>query len=148
MTTTLVIGGTGPTGPYVVRGLEARGHEVTIAHTGNHELDEVAHVEHLHGDVRSVEGLQEMLGERSFDNVIATYGRLRAICEVLVGRTGHLISVGGGPVYSGYFDATSFDPPGMPVPTAEDGPKADESKDGKSYRVARTEELLDRKSVV
>ena len=142
MNSTLVIGGTGPTGPHIVRGLEERGHDVTILHTGRHELDEVAHVEHLHGDVRSVEGIQEAVGDRTFDNVIATYGRLRSISEVFVGRTGHLISVGGGPAYRGYFDATSYDPPGMPVPIAEYAPKADESQDGKSYRIARTEEML------
>ena len=34
----LVVGGTGPTGPAIVAGLEARGHEVTICHTGSHEV--------------------------------------------------------------------------------------------------------------
>ena len=34
---TLVVGGTGPTGPAIVAGLEARGHDVTICHTGRRE---------------------------------------------------------------------------------------------------------------
>jgi nucleoside-diphosphate-sugar epimerase len=60
--TALVIGGTGPTGPHIVAGLEARGFAVTILHTGRHELAELDHLPHLHGDVRSTEGLTEALG--------------------------------------------------------------------------------------
>jgi len=36
--TALLIGGTGPTGPPIARGLEARGYDVTILHSGNHEV--------------------------------------------------------------------------------------------------------------
>ena len=32
MTTALVVGGTGPTGPYIVNGLLKRGYEVTVLH--------------------------------------------------------------------------------------------------------------------
>ncbi|NNE72243.1 MAG: hypothetical protein HKN26_01105 [Acidimicrobiales bacterium] len=141
----LVIGGTGPTGPGIVSGLEQRGYDVTILHTGAHELDEVAHLPHLHGDVRSSEGLTTALaGSRhdSFDVVVATYGRLRAIAEILVDRCGHLLSVGGMPAYQGYFNADDFTPSGLPVPTGEDGPTATEAQDGKSYRIRRTEEIV------
>ncbi|MED5220446.1 MAG: hypothetical protein VYD11_02285 [Actinomycetota bacterium] len=138
----LVIGGTGPTGPSIVHGLEVRGHRVTVFHTGQHELDEVAHVEHIHGDPFSKEGVVTALGERTFDVVVACYGRLRTIAEVLAGRCGRFISVGGTPSYRGYFDPTRFDPVGLPVPTGEDAPRSGENDDGKSYRVARTEDLL------
>ena len=37
----LVIGGTGPTGPFVVGGLLERGYDVTILHTGHHEIPEI-----------------------------------------------------------------------------------------------------------
>lgn len=142
MASALVVGGTGPTGPHIVGGLEARGYTVTILHTGSHERDELLHLEHLHGDVRSVDGLQAAVGDRRFDLVVATYGRLRAIAEVLAGRTDHLVSVGGVPAYRGYFDSGRFSPAGLPVPTAEDAPTADEDDDGKSYRIRRTEEIL------
>ena len=46
----LVIGGTGPTGPFIVNGLLARGYQVTIYHRGTHEIDFSGPVEHLHGD--------------------------------------------------------------------------------------------------
>ena len=142
MSVVLLIGGSGPTGPYILNGLVDAGHDVTMLHTGAHEIDEVQHVPHLHGDVRSAEGLTEVLGNRSFDVVIATYGRLRAIAEVLHGRVGQLISVGGAPAYRGYFNADQFEPPGLPVPTMEDAPLAAEGDDGKSYRIVRTEEIL------
>ena len=138
----LVIGGTGPTGPAIVHGLEHRGLTVTLFHTGRHEVEEVAHVEHLHGNPFSAEAVDETLSGRSFDVVVACYGRLRAIAEVLSGRCDRFVSVGGTPAYRGYFDPTRFDPPGLPIPTAEDAPRSTEDDGGKSYRVARTEDLL------
>ena len=142
MRSALVIGGTGPTGPYIVNGLVARGFDVTVFHTGAHELAEVDHVPHRHGDVRSVEGVRSAIGADHFDVVVATYGRLRAVAEALVGRTGQLVAIGGVPAYRGYFDATRWDPPGLPVPSREDAPTSTEDDDGKSYRIARTEEIL------
>ena len=35
----LVIGGTGPSGPYIVNGLLERGYDVTILHGGQHEVE-------------------------------------------------------------------------------------------------------------
>jgi nucleoside-diphosphate-sugar epimerase len=142
VTSALVIGGTGPTGPHVVRGLVERGLDVTILHSGRHELAEVDDVPHLHGDAFSTDALLAVLGDRSFDVVVAMYGRLRSVAEVMVGRTGQLVTVGGVPAYRGYFDAGRWEPAGLPVPTAEHAPKADEGDDGKSYRIARTEAIL------
>ena len=142
MSSVLLIGGTGPTGPAIVRGLEQRGHDVTVLHSGNHEVPEVEHLPHLHGDVFSDDGLRAALGDRTFDITIATYGRLRSIAEVLQGRTGRLLSVGGVPVYRGFFEPAIHQPPGLPVPTREDADLATEHEDGKSYRIGRTEELL------
>jgi nucleoside-diphosphate-sugar epimerase len=141
-TRALLIGGTGPTGPPVARGLEARGYEVTILHSGNHEVPEVAHLRHLHGDVFSDDGLRDALGDETFDVAIASYGRLRSIASVLAGRIGRLLSIGGVPVYRGFFEPAVHMPPGLPVPTREDAPLATEEDDGKSYRIGRTEQLL------
>jgi nucleoside-diphosphate-sugar epimerase len=142
MQTALVIGGTGPTGPPIVRGLEARGYEVTLLHSGTHEVPEVAHLRHLHGDVFSEDGLREVLADETFDLTIASYGRLRSIADVFVGRTGRIMSIGGAPVYRGFFDPAVHEPPGLPVPTREDAELATEADDGKSYRIGRTEQLL------
>ncbi len=138
----LLIGGTGPTGPAIARGLEARGFDITVLHSGNHEVPEVAHLRHLHGDVFSDDGLRAVLGDETFDVTIASYGRLRSIADVLAGRTGRLLSIGGVPVYRGFFEPAIHRPPGLPVPTREDAPLATEAEDGKSYRIGRTEQLL------
>ena len=88
------MGGTGPTGPLIVEGLVERGHRVTVLHGGQHEAPLPAGVEHLHGDVHFRETLDEALGQRTYDLVIATYGRLRGTAEWLTGRTPRLIAVG------------------------------------------------------
>jgi len=140
----LVIGGTGPTGPSVVRGLRERGFETTILHSGAHEPAELPDdIEHLHTDAYDPEKVRSALEGRSFDVALVTYGRLRRNAEILKGRVGQFISIGGFPGYRGYMNAPLFDPAGMPLPTREDGPKVtDPSEDEKGYRVARTEEFV------
>lgn len=91
----LVIGGTGPTGPVIVTGLQERGYDVTILHRGSHEVDQSGHVEHIHVDPHFLEELTPALSGKSYDIVVATYGRLRLMVEVLAGVTDRLITVGG-----------------------------------------------------
>ncbi len=60
MMTALIVGGTGPTGPYVVNGLMDRGFQVTILHTGKHETDLIGpEVEHIHSDPFDIEKTAE-----------------------------------------------------------------------------------------
>ena len=138
----LVVGGTGPTGPAIVAGLEARGHEVTICHTGSHEVAEVEHLRHIHVDVRDHDLLASTIGSETWDTAIVTYGRLRTISDVLAGQVGHFISVGGGPAYRGYFDPSRYEPPGLPAPVREDAATSTEDDDGTSYRIAATEQQV------
>jgi nucleoside-diphosphate-sugar epimerase len=91
----LVIGGTGPTGPYIVQGLIARGYEPTVLHRGTHEIDLGAEIEHIHVDPHFAETLAAGIEGRTFDLVIATYGRIRLFVDVLRGVTDRLITVGG-----------------------------------------------------
>jgi nucleoside-diphosphate-sugar epimerase len=94
--TALVIGGTGPTGPSVVEGLAARGYQVTILHGGQHEVElPVPSVRHIHVDPHFKETLEDGLQGESFDLVVAQYGRLRIVVDVLRGRTRRLIAIGG-----------------------------------------------------
>lgn len=91
----LVIGGTGPTGPFVVEGLAARGYAVTILHGGQHEVEfAVPGVRHIHADPHFAETLKAGIGQQTFDIVIAQYGRLRITAEIFAGLTGRLIAVG------------------------------------------------------
>ena len=92
----LVIGGTGPTGPFVVEGLHERGFEVSILHGGQHEVDfAVPGIRHIHEDPHFVEGLERGVADATFELVVAQYGRLRVIADFFAGRTERLIAIGG-----------------------------------------------------
>jgi nucleoside-diphosphate-sugar epimerase len=91
----LVIGGTGPTGPYIIDGLVTRGYEPVILHRGTHEVDFVSEFEHIHADPHFEESVVPALEGRSFDLVIATYGRLRLLVDLLAEKTDRVITVGG-----------------------------------------------------
>ncbi|MCU1368255.1 MAG: Epimerase [Ilumatobacteraceae bacterium] len=140
----LVVGGTGPTGLPLVRNLVADGHDVTILHRGLHEHDDTPDVvHHLHADPYDVESMRNCLDGLTFDATIVMYGRLRRIAELMVGRTGRFLSVGGVPAYRGWMNPWLHEPNGLPVPVAEDAPTADvPTDDEKGYRIARTEEAV------
>ena len=140
----LVIGGTGPTGPFIVNGLLSRGWRVEILHTGHHEVDEIPpEVGHIHVSPHDPAALAAAIGDRRWELCIATYGRLRSIAEIFAGRVGRFISVGGGPAYLGYMNPFLLEPEGLPGPLAEDAPLVtDPSQDEKGWRVARTEEAV------
>ncbi|RYE44072.1 MAG: hypothetical protein EOP24_25855 [Hyphomicrobiales bacterium] len=119
--TALVIGGTGPTGPYVIDGLLARGFKVTMLNRGLHDSFMVpAEVDRLHADAFSIDTVADALGSRTFDLGLVMYGRLREIARLLVGRVGQLVTVGGNVVYEGYGTPTNLRPVGLPVPARED----------------------------
>ena len=137
----LIIGGTGPTGPGVIQGLCDRGYTTTILHSGRHEPPEIPEaVEHIHTDAYDPAKVEAALSGRTFDLAVVTYGRLRRNAEILAGRVGRFLSVGGFPGYRGYMNAPLFDPPGLPVPTREDAPRVEDPvEDEKGYRIVQTE---------
>jgi nucleoside-diphosphate-sugar epimerase len=125
----LVIGGTGATGPYIIDGLLKRDYEVTVLHRGMHEADLPAEVKHIHADPHWTEKLQGALEGKKFDLVVADYGRLRRIAEVIKGLTSRLISVGGAmAIYKGWMRISEPNPwhnmEESPVPIKEDDPLA------------------------
>ena len=140
----LVIGGTGPTGLPLVRGLVGSGHTVTILHRGVHEHDETpAVVQHIHADPYDEVSLTAALQGAMFDVTIAMYGRLRRIAELTVGHTGRFLSVGGVPAYRGWMNPWLHEPTGLPVPVAEAAPTvALAEEDEKGYRIVRTEQAV------
>lgn len=115
----LVIGGTGATGPVVVRGLVARGYGVTILHRGTHESPELAQFEHIHADPHFEKPLSDAIAGRSFDVAVVMYGRLRAVAEVLRRRVRRVVAVTGAAVYRGVLDPVQVRPAGAPVPLDE-----------------------------
>jgi nucleoside-diphosphate-sugar epimerase len=91
----LIIGGTGPTGPFIIKGLLERGYEPVILHRGTHEVDFVEDFEHLHADPHFEEPVRDALSGRNFDLVVATYGRLRILVDLLKDKTPRMVTVGG-----------------------------------------------------
>jgi nucleoside-diphosphate-sugar epimerase len=142
MNTALVIGGTGPTGPYVVNGLVDRGFQVTILHTGRHEADLIGpEVEHIHTDPFDVDRTAADLGDRTFDLAVVMYGRLRDLAQLLRGKVGHFVSIGGVGVYKGFANPDDLFPEGMPVPLGHDSELVDDREQFvKLRRIRETEE--------
>lgn len=116
----LIVGGTGPTGYALAERLLGDGDQVTILHTGRHEVSFSGPVEHIHTDPGRLEALQAALSARSFDLAISTSGRLRHVVTVLDGRVGRLVAVTGLPAYPGWLVAPGD--AGYPVPLREDDP--------------------------
>jgi len=140
----LVVGGTGPTGPFIVNGLIERGYDVTIFHRGTHEVPEIPPVvEHVHGDPHFRETIDQGLAERTFDLAVVTYGRVRLVAEALVGKVGRFVGIGGMPSYRGFADPYALFPPGLKVPTPEEAPLvASEEEQRFSYLIAQTEQAV------
>ncbi|MFC1533833.1 NAD-dependent epimerase/dehydratase family protein [Thermodesulfobacteriota bacterium] len=137
----LVIGGTGPTGPLVVEGLLERGYRVTILHSGKHEVELPGSVEHLHGQVNFIEPMKEVIGPRTFDLVIAMYGRLRYVAEVFKGKTSRFIAIGGAP-YKAFVEGLK-NPDGVPINISEDAPLFRDKKKNKfTYLITISEDTV------
>jgi nucleoside-diphosphate-sugar epimerase len=139
----LVVGGTGPTGPFIVNGLRERGYKVTIFHRGTHEIPEIPDdVEHIHGDPHFAETIDAALAGRTFDLAIASYGRLRLLAAGLQRRTGRFIGIGGYAAYRGWIDPHRLDPAGMTSPVPETAPVvASEEEQRFGWLIAQSEEI-------
>jgi nucleoside-diphosphate-sugar epimerase len=130
----LVVGGTGPTGPFIVNGLIERGYEVAIFHRGKHEIDEIPpEVEHIHGDPHFPETIDAALDGRSFDLAVVSYGRLRFLAKALEGRVGRFLSAGGWVGIRGCMDPDALSPAGMTCPVTEEAPVVESEEE---HRVA------------
>ncbi|MGH2587805.1 MAG: NAD-dependent epimerase/dehydratase family protein [Dehalococcoidia bacterium] len=117
----LVVGGTGPTGVPIVNHLLRAGARVSIFHSGAHEAEFDAEVEHLHGDARDPSAIHDLLGHREWEIAICTSGRLRALADELAGKTRRLVGVTGQPVYR---DTLRPTPEGrVPLPVPEWAPR-------------------------
>ena len=115
----LVIGGTGPTGPYVVEGLLKKGYEVAVLHRGLHEVEYSQKIEHIHVDPFAPDAMNA-IGTRKFDVVFSMYGRLRQIAEAMRGKTPRFLGVTG-PAYLGSGNPKD-NPDGLLMPIPETAP--------------------------
>jgi hypothetical protein len=53
---------------------------------------------------------------------VATYGRIRHVAEVMAGKTGRFVAVGGFATYRGFIRPQDLSPTGLPIPVPEDFP--------------------------
>jgi nucleoside-diphosphate-sugar epimerase len=104
-----------------------RGHQVSMLHTGQHEVELPANVEHIHTDPHFEESLAKGLHRRRFDAVIATYGRARIIADVVASKTDRLITVSGSAYAAG--SDPRWGPLGVPLLARENGSPMQESRD-------------------
>jgi nucleoside-diphosphate-sugar epimerase len=144
MKTALVIGGTGPTGPHIVNGLIDRGWEVTILHSGLHEVEFKQEVEHIHTDVHFRDSFEQAIGNRHWDLVVAGYGRLKLTVDVMKGRTGRVIAMGGSTGSLADPDDPRWGPLGRPANLDEAGAIHETNPDRNkfAYQMAQAEEAL------
>lgn len=112
----LVIGGTGPTGVPLVNEFLQGGFHVSIMHSGRHPASFDAAVEVITGDVRDEDEVRDGVGSRSWEIVVASYGRLRMQAKVLAGKTHRFVGITGQPVYIGAVRPTPRGAIALPVP--------------------------------
>jgi nucleoside-diphosphate-sugar epimerase len=107
----LVVGGAGATGRLIVAGLLARDYEVTVLSRGYHAPPSPERVTTLVSDPFELAALQSDLEGHQYDLAVVTYGVLRHVAEVLVGKVPRVISVGGAaPIFKGWGEMTSINP--------------------------------------
>nr|MCH9674771.1 NAD-dependent epimerase/dehydratase family protein [Gammaproteobacteria bacterium] len=117
---------------------------VTMLNRGSRDSDAIpADVERVVGDPHFPDTLSEALSGRTFDLVVATYGRIRYVADVMASQTDRLITVGGPPSYRGFANPGAVFPPGMPIPTHEDAERVQNSEESHfGYLIRATEDAL------
>ena len=140
--TALLVGGTGPTGVPIARGLVERGYALTIFHRGAHESPELPDCEHIHGDPHFRHTIDDALAGRQFDLVVAAYGRLRHVGEALAGRCSQFISVGGPLANVGSLSPWLLRPFGMQIPVREEDAAAFRPSDSEDPAVSFSDKVL------
>jgi nucleoside-diphosphate-sugar epimerase len=140
--TALVIGGSGPTGPHIVEGLRARGYRVSVLNRGVHPYPFPDDVERIVGDPHFAEPMEAAVAGRNFDVTIASYGRLRVTAQVMKGRTGHFIAIGGCVGYRGFIEPAENFPAGLMLPVREDAPLAGPDDHNFERQVAQAEAAM------
>jgi len=120
----LILGGTGQTGPFLVRRLYALGHEVTVFHRGQHEAQLPAGVRHLHGDMANP---PRELRQPAPDVVVhmwaLTQAHAAAFVDCFYGAAGRAVVISSCDVYRAFGRLQCLEA-GLPdlIPLTEDAP--------------------------
>lgn len=120
----LILGGTGLTGPFVVRRLHGMGHQVTVYHRGEREIELPPGVRHLHGDLARP---PRELCDPAPDVVVHMWALTEAdaarFLELFRSSAGRAVVISSGDVYRAYgcLKGLESGPPGS-IPISEDAP--------------------------
>ncbi len=123
----LVIGGTRFIGPYVIRQLHAREHEITVLHRGEHGADLPADVRHIHEDRRRLPELRNELRRLSPEVVLdmrpISEEDARGLMDVFRAIARRAVAISSADVYRAYGVLIGTEPgPIVPSPATEDSP--------------------------
>lgn len=120
----LVLGGTGLSGPFLVRRLDELGHRVTVFHRGEHESDLPASVRKIHGTLEDPpEELRRFVADAVVHMWAMTEGDAKSFLALFRGAAGRGVVISSGDVYRAYgrLQRAESGPPDR-TPIAEDGP--------------------------
>lgn len=120
----LVLGGTSLTGPFLVRRLDALGHQVSVFHRGEHEAELPEGVRHLHGDFNHP---PRELRTPAPDVVVQMWALTEAdatrFVELFRGFAGRAVVISSCDVYRAYGRLQRLESgPPDPIPLSEDAP--------------------------
>ncbi|MBN1582730.1 MAG: NAD-dependent epimerase/dehydratase family protein [Anaerolineae bacterium] len=123
----LVIGGTGFTGPYVVRGLYELGHELLLFHRGERKAELPDGIEHVHSDRWEMAGFADELMRFAPQVVLDMIPRNEqdawTVLSTFKGIAQRVVALSSQDVYRAYGRLIGIEPgPLEPVPLSEDAP--------------------------
>ena len=119
----LVIGGTGLSGPEIVRRLVEGGHLPAVLHRGESEVELTSRVQHYHGKADDAELLQYVAREFRPDAIIHMIvmhpGQVDAIDAVFAGTLQKFVMISSGDVYAAFESIEQKVPSPHPLPLTE-----------------------------
>lgn len=123
----VIIGGTSFAGPHVVKQLSDAGHEVTVFHRGQAEVDLPGTVKHIHGDIRELAGFkdefQRLKPEVAVHMIAGQAQQAWDFMRTFAGIAGRAIVISSQDVYRAYNRLRKVEPgPPDPIPLAENAP--------------------------
>jgi nucleoside-diphosphate-sugar epimerase len=128
------VGGTGPVGVAATRIARANGHEVSVAHSGQHEPTEDLGARHLHGDREELLSREGPIARSGADVVVDTRTKAEdaaalVACALAAGAK-RLIVVSSSDVYEYFVSGSGYESAGgravlptQTLPIAEDAPR-------------------------
>jgi nucleoside-diphosphate-sugar epimerase len=123
----LIIGGTGFSGPHVVRRLVDKGHQIALFHRGETEADLSKGVKHILGDRRNISDFADQLKRFApqvvLDMIPATEQDARSVMSIFRSVAKRVIAISSQDVYLAYGRLIGIEPgPREPAPLTEDSP--------------------------